>query len=183
MRRGRGRCLWASTGMRRGSGQTMLRGGIVEWVVLLIISATRWLLVWRGRRRASWCVQGSPSIPRRLAWRRRRSTPRSSGRDGWRLSGFQRAPWRLKRVVIGHGTFIKAGVTLMGLQSVLELSPRRDISVVVSIVFGHFPFDTFTSLPGSRRSAYTTIRSGTSADLAWRWRGRGATLRRRRRWV
>jgi hypothetical protein len=37
MRRRRGRRIWAPRGKRRRGGQTMLRSGIVEWVVLFFI--------------------------------------------------------------------------------------------------------------------------------------------------
>ena len=179
-RRKWGRYLWAATGRKRGSRQPNFRSSIIERIVLIIISAARRLLSRRRWRRSARRIDRSPGIPRRLARGRWRNTPRSSWRDGRRLPSFLRAARGLKGVIIGHSAFVKAGVPLVGPESILVRGARCDVSVVVAVILGDFAFYIFSCLSWSTPA---TISGGSSTGLAWRRGRRSTTLSRGHGWV
>jgi hypothetical protein len=145
----RRRSLWATEWDGRRCGETMPGSRVIERVILSIIIAG-WLPVRWRRRRSPRCVDRSTGIPGRLAWRWRRNCP---GSRGWRrrwMPRFLGAARGLNGMVVGDNTLVKAGVTLVSLQSILVFHTGCDISVVVSIIFSHLSFRFFSSLSRSR---------------------------------
>jgi hypothetical protein len=143
----------------RRFGEAMLRSGIVERVIfiIIIITTTSRLSVWWGRRGSPRCVDGRTSITGGLAWRWRRDASGSCWRKRRGLPSLLGAAWRMNRDVISNSTLIKAGVTLVRPQGILVFDSRGNISVIVPVVFGHLSFCLFSSLSRARHRTNATI--------------------------
>lgn len=127
--------------------------------------------------------RGSGDIRRRSAALWRRLTRRGrrqcfwSMRRWWRRTTFGDS-WRLHRVVIGGGVFIETGVSSVSFQGILIFRSRRNISIVISIVFGDLPF-SLPSLTWSGGSTGPTAGSRPSAQVTRdRWWRSGVQWRR-----
>lgn len=155
----------------------MQRGRISVRIILLVL-IKRLLPVGRWRRGAPWGIQrASPAAAFRGldGWRWRHSPRRRRRGMGGsaRLAGTSRG---LKRMVVGNGTIVDAGLTAMRLEGILELGARRNVRVIVTIILSDFSFGFFSSLPGLRSCAGSAIRRGSTAGRPRRRWGRGPAL-------
>lgn len=183
----------------RRSRQTILRCCVSERIVFVVFR-NRWLPVGRWRGRSPRRLHRAPAL-RWLGGRRRGNSSRSRGwYGGWYWgSCLFRAPRRLKRMVISCSALVEARIALMSFKSIFEFSPRRNVRIVVAIVFSHLALDILTSLTrttgsaicrrstawlaGKRRRRRPSLCWGGHGRACWNRRGRAAvSLVRRLGW-
>ena len=158
-----------------GSGWKVAGSAVAVWIVLILIIVffVHELFLRRRdwRRWSPWHIYRLSATLGRLAWERRRSHPGGSRRWWWR-AGSWRTPWRMNGHFIGYGAFVETGVTRMSSKSILVLSPRCNIRVIVTVVFGNFSFTIINRLMGCGSSNNSAVACRFAAHISsWR-RGR-----------